>query len=168
MSDPQEAELTPFERSLAALAPARGLVDRDRLMYEAGRRSALANRRRAWAWPAVAASLGLVAIGQSIALVRRPAERIVERVVVAPAPEQPRDDAAELVVILTRRPPEPPSEAAYEGLAKRFLREGFDEAPRPAMLAAVDLPPLSSDGVETLTPLQGRGGGLPSISGGPL
>lgn len=168
MSDPQEVELTPFERSLASLTPKRGLVDRDRLMYEAGRRSVLANRRRSWIWPAVAASLGLVAVGQSIVLVRRPVERIVERVVVAPASQKSQPEPAEPVVILTRRPPEPRIEAAYPGLAKRSLREGVDEYPRPAMLAAVDLPPNLSDGIETLTPLHGRDDGQHAIPGGPL
>jgi hypothetical protein len=98
-----EPEMTEFEQPLAALSPSRGAFDRDRLMFEAGRRSATAPSRLAWAWPAVAASLAAVVLGQTIALSRRPEPRVVDRLVFvqrpAPAPEKP----AESVVILSRR-----------------------------------------------------------------
>ena len=58
MSAEQElpGELKSFEATLAALAPRGDRLDRDRLMYLAGRESALAEagrpngRARRWAW----------------------------------------------------------------------------------------------------------------------
>src|ERR1043165_8634325 len=52
-------DLTPLEAALTGLSPVPPRLDRDALMYAAGRAAA----RRTWLWPAVAASFALVSIG---------------------------------------------------------------------------------------------------------
>lgn len=83
--------MTELESALKALAPARAVIDRDRLMFEAGaasaRRSVSAARRLAW--PSIAAALGLIVAGEAAALVLRPGPRVVERVVVVREPAAP-------------------------------------------------------------------------------
>lgn len=134
-----DPELTDFERSLAGLAPSPGRFNRDRLMYEAGRRSILNAPRRRF-WPAIAASLAVVAAGQAIALSRPPAPQVVERVVVVREPASPpeRPDEPTPVVILSRRaepearrPPvsEDPAEFSYLQLNRRVARLGLDGLP---------------------------------------
>lgn len=160
MSDPRD-DLSTFERSLSGLAPRRG-VDRDRLMYEAGRH---AGRRdtRGWRWPAFAAALALTTIGQGVALSRRPMERVVERIVAIPAP------AADPVVILTRR--EPAAIRGADADPPRFsslaARTGLT-ATEPPLLSAAYLGPLDVPTVELMSPLHGRVSGLRTIPGGPL
>lgn len=156
MSEPRE-DLTALERSLSGLAP-RGGLDRDRLMYEAGRR---AGGRRDRRWPLVAAALALTTIGQAVALSRRPAERVVERVVTVPAPTP----KPEPVVILTRREPAPPERPMnIPRIRSRSLTARSDLAsilePEPPLLSAVRLGPLDVVSPEPLTPR--------SILGGPL
>jgi len=154
-----EPELTDFERSLAALAPSPARFDRDRLMYEAGRRSVL-NQPRRRLWPALAASLAAVAAGQAIALSRPPAPKIVERVVMVrePTAEPERPDKPAPVVILSRRA-EPevrrplslgePADFTYLQLNRRVERFGLDGLPEPlpSPLAGADIasaPPVES------------------------
>lgn len=167
MSDPP-GHLTEFERSLSGLAPSRA-VDRDRLMYEAGRRAGLREARRGWHWPAAAAALALATLGQAIVLSRRPAERVVERVVAVPAPPP----APEPVVILTRREPERPRRP--EGrlpdraapLSARSRIDATAEA-GPPFLSVVYLGPMDIPPAKPLNPRNGRDGDLQSLVGGPL
>ncbi len=89
--DRQEPGLTELESALKALAPAPAVVDRDRLMFEAGAASArrTGSAARRWAWPSIAAALALIVAGESTALVFRPGPRVVERVVVVREPVVP-------------------------------------------------------------------------------
>ncbi len=157
MSEPRE-DLTALERSLSGLAP-RGGLDRDRLMYEAGRRAGSRDSRRGRLWPAVAAALALATLGQAVALSRRPTERVVERVVTVPAP------APDPVVILTRREPAPPERPMKTpAVPSRALTARSDPAAlaatEPPLLSVVYLGPITIDAPEPLTPR--------SILGGPL
>lgn len=136
---PPELELTDFERSLAALTPSPGLFNRDRLMYEAGRRSAL-NQPRRRLWPAIAASLAVVAAGQAIALSRPPGPKVVERVVVVREPSARPEQPEAPVVILSRRAEpetrgrprfEDPAGFSYLQLTRRVERFGLDGLPEP-------------------------------------
>ena len=70
-------ELNEFERALLAMAPASPRLDRDALMYAAGRGS----RRRRWLWPGAACGLALLAAGLGLRLATREPQ-IVERIVV--------------------------------------------------------------------------------------
>jgi hypothetical protein len=167
MSQPQdrpEDGLTAFEADLGALSPAPHRLDRDRLMYLAGRSSALGRRATAIrrAWPAIAAGLALVSLGEAALLVTRadPEPRVVERVVYLPAPapspspigppealastaaEEPADP--DPVVILHRSPPPDDRRGVADakgpiGLSPAWLRRhdyrlGIDALPDPPPL----------------------------------
>lgn len=80
MSEPLDPQLIAFGQSLAGLAPAPLAIDRDRILYEAGRTAA---RPRPWGWVAAA----LVA-GFAMAMSQWPDEQRVgeTRVVTRPMP----------------------------------------------------------------------------------
>jgi hypothetical protein len=131
-------ELIEIEAALGSLAPTRGRLDRDRLMYQAGRASngTSPSGRRGWI---AAAVLGLVAAGEGGLLARQPSERVVERLIVVHEP------AASLAVsVPVARPsiPDPrPLEAAPVGrdrLAWQVLRYGLDGLPTPGPSAGGD------------------------------
>lgn len=132
---PRDPELRAVEAALAGLVPAAPAVNRDRLLYEAGRRSAPRGR----AWPL--ATLGFAALSAVLALHRpEPAVRMVERVVYVPA-VTPSSDVVE-------KPPEPPAAgtalAAIEPSASggEYLRQR-EQVLRWGADALPDLPPAS-------------------------
>src|SRR6516225_6587980 len=69
--------------ALRGLAPRPAEIDRDRLMFHAGRASA----PRGWAWPLATAASAAAAVALALLLWARPEPppRIVERVVYVPA-----------------------------------------------------------------------------------
>jgi hypothetical protein len=117
-----DATLTEFERALAALEPVPPALDRDRLLFEAGRRSA---RRRGWPWPA--AALGLLAAALGGTLLLRPAPPVVVRVVRVPvvspsgAPDGDSEDG-----------PIPADRPGYFQLREHLLTRGLESLPTPA------------------------------------
>jgi len=125
-------DLGAFEAALRSLAPSRPGLDRDRVLYQAGRASRPGRPRLGW--PALAATLALVAGTEGMLLATRPSPRVVERIVVvreaAPAPA---------VVQLPAPPPTPrPTESGLglterDRLAGRLIRFGLDglASPRP-------------------------------------
>jgi hypothetical protein len=133
---PHDAALTEFERALAALEPAPPALDRDRLLFEAGRRSA---RRRGWPWPAAAAALGLLAAGLGGTLLLRPAPPVVVRVVrehtVSPvhAPDGDSEDG-----------PAPVGRPGYFQLREQLLTRGLESLPTPAPAPAEPPAPLEN------------------------
>jgi hypothetical protein len=135
-----DLEMTDLERALGAFRPAAARLDRDRLMFEAGRRSAAAPARSRWAWPAVAASLAAVALGQAAALNRRSDPTVVERVVFVPRPadsaEPARPTALSVPVAADsdERRPEPPPENRYLQISRQVERYGLDGLPDPTPL----------------------------------
>jgi hypothetical protein len=77
MSAPPD-DLSQFADCLAAVPPDPGRLDRDALLFAAGRASA----RRGAFWPAAAAALALLSAGLATTLLLRPPERVeVVRVV---------------------------------------------------------------------------------------
>lgn len=116
-----DPELSAVAAALGSLTPSRSRLDRDRVMFRAGQASAAAARRadpvRRF-WPAIAASLGLIAAGEAAWLACRPvpSPRVVERVVVI------------------REPAAPPA-------SRPAVRDAVEPAPAPpaAVLAGVDL-----------------------------
>ena len=88
-------ELTAFEAELASLRPQAGNLDMGRLMFLAGRESALENSRRWtwWAWPAAFTAMTATAAVLLVMLVNRPGPQIVERIVRVQVP-QPMEDLA--------------------------------------------------------------------------
>ncbi len=148
--EPIRPDLKPIESALAILVPQPARLDRDRLLYEAGRlagRSGRSNRRR-FVWPAIAAALAAMLV---VSLVARPEPRIVERIVrvpveapspVARAPESdvPPGPAVAVAVVRQHEPqaaPQPamdwPGEMPYSRLRDLVLASGVDawRAPTP-------------------------------------
>ena len=114
MSGELPSDVNPYqiEPQLTAYAPRPARIDRDRLMFEAGRAAAAshpsagaalalrpgviawfpppspqAGSPASWLWPASTLALGLVSVGLGIVLLLRPMERVqvVERIVRIPA-----------------------------------------------------------------------------------
>ncbi len=123
--EPIRPDLKPIESALAILVPQPARLDRDRLLYEAGRlagRSGRSNRRR-FVWPAIAAALAAMLV---VSLVARPEPRIVERIVrvpvEAPSPvaraesDVPPGPAVAVAVV---RQHEPQAALTGDGLARR-------------------------------------------------
>lgn len=163
MSEKPSEHLTPdlraFEAALAALAPKAAALDRDRLMYEAGRASLapLHPPHRGWAWPAAFSAMSALAASLLLALVLRPptvVERVVRRAATATVVEtQQRDEPAigegSLVQAggaLTAQPTDarahqPAPEPSYLDLRDRVLAMGIDTWQPPARLAQTESQP---------------------------
>jgi hypothetical protein len=87
-----DPELTALAARLAALQPATGRLDRDRLLFRAGQAWA---RRRHWLWPATSAGLALLAsVLGLLAFWPRPPQPI-ERIVIRPDPAPVASSAAD-------------------------------------------------------------------------
>jgi hypothetical protein len=144
MSDEaRDASLGALESQLTSLTPQPSSLDRDYLLYHAGRASV----RQGWFWQAATGFLVLVVAALSMALLYRPIQRseplVVERVVYVPA-ERPATtasptpanivsvaragvpDQSQLVAELDRR-------ADAENLHRRdqIFRFGIESAPEP-------------------------------------
>jgi hypothetical protein len=138
---PSDPELNLIESAMGRLAPARSRIDRDRLMFQAGVNSAKAQSPRRWVWPAVAASLAVVALSESAALAVRSGQHVVVVQQSATAPES-RPAEPEPVQILSQSPPSRTEGNEYwpsgggEALALRrqVLRFGLEGLPDPASL----------------------------------
>lgn len=164
MSEKPSEHLTPdlraFEAALAALAPKAAALDRDRLMYEAGRASLATPHvapRGGWAWPAAFSAMSAVAASLLLALVLRPptvVERMVRRAATATVAEtQQRDEPAigegSLVQAggaLTAqrtdaRAHQPAPEPSYLDLRDRVLAMGIDTWQPPARVIQTESQP---------------------------
>jgi hypothetical protein len=146
------AELTAVEAALGSLAPAPGRLDRDRVMFQAGRAAPRRSLARA-GWPALAACLAVVAAGEGAALSSRPAVRYVDRVVVVREPALPAPAPLQTPIAVPEPEPAPKLagevrgallpflmltrvETDYERLRAGVLRYGLDGLPAPPALAA--------------------------------
>jgi hypothetical protein len=128
-------------------------------MFQAGVNSARAQSPRRWVWPAIAASLAVVALSESALLAGRPGAKTL---VVQQSPPGSGAPAVkpEPVVILVQAPPslsseqEPwlPGGGATLGLRRQVLRFGLEGLPDPPpLLSQADgaaLPP----GTDSETP----------------
>jgi hypothetical protein len=120
--DIREPEMTALETALAGLAPRPACIDRDRLMFLAGQRSAA---RRGWLWPCASAALASAATLLSVLLLYRPEPRIVR----VPSPAvQPSQQAASVLAVNDERWNE-----QIKGLQLRneVLSRGVDALPEP-------------------------------------
>jgi hypothetical protein len=134
-----DPEMSDVERALSTLQPTKARLDRDRLMFEAGRRSMIVPSRLRWAWPAVAASLAAVVLGQTVALGRRPAPELVERVVIVREPAVELEKPVGAVVILSRtadgprrRADDVTSAEPSLSLRRQIERYGLEGIPNPS------------------------------------
>lgn len=131
-----ESPLIDLERALLALAPTPPALDRDRLLYEAGRRAA---RRRGRVWPAATAALTLLALALGGVLVLRPTPPPAERIVYIPTPAVP----PESTLAPEARPPTA-DPGGYFQLRDQLLARGLDALPAPAPASAAG-PPATLD-----------------------
>ena len=125
------SEINALESALGKLSPSPAALDRDRLMFQAGRVAA----RRPWLWPAVAGAASLTAAALALVLVFRsaPVAIVEQRVVViqqqtspvGPAHSERRPETSEPVG--EDEPPLP--RAAYLRRLQEVLRWGVDTLP---------------------------------------
>ncbi|HMF13070.1 MAG TPA: hypothetical protein VKE94_12220 [Gemmataceae bacterium] len=118
-----QSEMTPLETALAALDPRPAALDRDRLMYLAGQRSAA---RRRWALPCVSAALASAATLLVVLLLYRPETQFVKVPAPAVQPSQkssPGVDGSHVVGGLITRPAVPVVAASQESSAVVVLSE---------------------------------------------
>jgi hypothetical protein len=144
-------DLTTFTRSLANVPPHAGQLDRDALLFAAGR----AAGRRGLVWPTLIGVLAVLSVALTATLLTRPTTVVVvERTVRVPAPVPQRPPPADTV-----RPADessapdqtPPSPALTDALRlrQRLLRDGLGELPRTTWTSestspSADMPDLSS------------------------
>jgi hypothetical protein len=134
---PLDPELTALGAALGGLSPAPPELDRDRLLYEAGRRSV--RPPRAFGWPLAAGAFAALSAVLGLRLATAPAppgERLVVHVPVpapAPAPGANAPDSpgssepAPRTDVLAAEPR--PTEAPYLWLRGQVLRLGPDGLP---------------------------------------
>jgi hypothetical protein len=148
-------DLKHFTRALAGVPPHQGLLDRDALLFAAGR----ASGRRSAMWPATAAGLAILSGALAVALmIRSPTIVEVERTVYVPIPEtrdKPGPDPAvapEDIPASSHMPEttESGSLSLVEGLRQRqrVLADGVGALPQTPWAVSTpspdDVPDLSS------------------------
>ncbi len=154
LEDLAEGPLSDLERRLEQWRPLPGSLDRDRMLFEAGRASA-----RAESWgrlgAVLAASFALVAVGLGGLLVRERGHRHALEVTLAERTREPVIADPVLPPLPSRPEPAPDS---YLALTRRILTTGLDDPPPLASNArSGELPDRSAP---SLTPLRVRGGFL--------
>jgi hypothetical protein len=133
MSDerPLSAAERELEAALGALRPSTARIDRDQLMFEAGRQSGC--RRGPVVWQVLSGALA-AALVMSVSLHRTPRE--VERVVYVTTPAAQRaPDVPTVAMDVNDRRAEGPAKASYFVLRGRLLDGGTDaiETRRPVV-----------------------------------
>ena len=150
--DLPECPLSDLERRLQRWRPLPGSLDRDRMLFDAGRASA-----RAESWgrlgAALAASFALVAVGLGGLLVRERGYRHALEVTLAERTREP--------VLADPAPPPLPSRPApardsYLALTRRILTTGLDDLPPSA--SKVSRGELTDGPAPSFVPLRVRGG----------
>jgi hypothetical protein len=114
-----DPELRQLETALAGLAPRPAEVDRDRLMFAAGRLSAARTR---WVLPLASASLASAATLLAVLILYRPPTRFVY----VPAPQVPLSAPSSGSPVPESQPP---ASADYILLRNRLLNEGVEALP---------------------------------------
>lgn len=140
---PDEAGISEFEESLRSLRPA-SRVSRDQILFQAGQRQAQipVTQQPHWSahgfWPAIAASLALVVLGQGILLARRPANEIKVVYMQSPPPGVPAShEQAAPAQLATETTSDfgPPGPTATDRLNWQLIRYGLDALPMTPITA---------------------------------
>jgi len=142
---PLNAELAAVEATLARLVPVESSLDRDRVMYLAGRASVRqAKSPRLWQATTVAATLATCALGAAL-LGRTGPEVVIERVVVQPStPDVTRVESDSVPLdafdaeAATRRIQRT---ATYQRVCTMIATRGLDAIPSPPLPEAVEPTP---------------------------
>jgi hypothetical protein len=121
--------LKAVEAALAALRPAPAALDRDALLYRAGRAAAPRVRR----WQLATAFSSAVAAGLAAVLLLRPGPPPVEHIVyvTAPRPEAPPTPSDAGRSFAAPADPDPWPSTPYTRLEDRLLQSGLDGLPEP-------------------------------------
>jgi hypothetical protein len=151
-------ELDALGRMLAATKPSRPALNRDDLIYEAGRAAATRTaRRKMWLWQG-ACALALLACGE---LTTFPREKIGERTLVkatasAPIPAPPQAVQSETFATTNDTPAAPMQANTLLQLRNQVLRYGVQALPDDGGGAA-GVPALTpADGLDALPAWQRR------------
>ncbi len=131
------AELQAFEAQLAALLPSTGGLDRDRLMFEAGKAAAEAEQRRPsaslprWVWPAISTVTTAAAVSLLAVVLIDSGSPIVEKPV-RPAGETTNGVTDPSDRVPVRRFPDSQPDPQRQGSSHALLASLFfgDEPPR--------------------------------------
>ncbi len=127
-----EIDLSAVERRLAAWRPAAGGLDRDRMLYEAGRTAARVDGR-VQSWRLATAALILVAVGLGGMLARERSQRLaLESSLSLASRINPSHPVEEIASPASREIPtiEPFAPDSYFALTSRFAR-GVPDLPSP-------------------------------------
>lgn len=147
MPEPLEPRLNEVAAALAGLRPSPPALDRDRLLFNAGRASA----SRPWLWRVATAASTTLAVVLAAVLILRPAPAAVEHVVyvrVEPPTPPPKADPAPPAVAVESEPAVSPPlyswpSTPYTRLEDRVLRWGLDGLAEPTPTEAA--PPETLD-----------------------
>jgi hypothetical protein len=133
-------ELTALESSLRELAPRPAALDRDAVLYRAGRAAA----GRVWPWKCATGIATAVAAVLGVMLILRPAPQVVERIVPVPVPAASTPEAppvadapgspspgADAVESAEADSPIPAYYAPQRRLQEHLLRWGLDGLGHP-------------------------------------
>jgi hypothetical protein len=133
---PIDAELVAVSQILAGLSPAAAAVNRDRLLYEAGRRSV-----RSKPWPVVAGVLAVLSIGLGVRLATMSPRTEIVCVTRTPSEQLATKDGEPPVTVVSESSSEGyvPGSPGYVGLRNQVVRFGADSLPnaRPSTGEAV-------------------------------
>jgi hypothetical protein len=135
---PEELEL---ETALAHLLPAKTSIDRDLLMFNAGRQSV---RNHTWMWHATAA---LLAVALTVSLATRPGTKPAE-----PNDYVLHDSTTATGTFTPSGPPIGQSKFSYIQIRNVILNQGLDALPMPEPLPANGDPLSRADFGKTASP----------------
>jgi hypothetical protein len=143
--DRSEPAADPLEAALLGLTPRPPALDRDAVLFRAGRESA----RAGLGWPVATAAASLAALALGVVLLTRPVPAPEVRVVYLPALAPAPDTLPEVA------PPLPPNRptgesvlSPYARLQDEVYRKGLDGVP-PMPPAPEPAPPVTVDGLLT-------------------
>ena len=128
-----DPEFQAIEFALGSLVVAASQIDRDQVMFAAGRASVRPSPATWRGWSAIAASLALITVGETTLLALRPPPRVIERVVVLHEPTPMTVDSS--VGSAVSQAPSPTEglfslgQTARDRLASQVLRYGLDGLP---------------------------------------
>lgn len=150
-------DLEAVQAALGALRPFAGHIDRDGLMFRAGRRAA---RRQTVACSAASALVAAVLVGLAVG-VGTPRQTVATRVYVRveppPRQELPQSIAPERAVA---RKDEEPSTPSYLALRQQVVAHGVEALPVPRWHMPTDPPLTLNSLLETAPRPQGAAGSL--------
>jgi hypothetical protein len=138
---PLDPDLVALSTALGGLAPAAAAIDRDRLLFEAGRRSV----RRPWASPMLTGVFAVLAIGFGVRLMTAPPQ--VQTVYVVEASrerERPEflNSKLEFRTPVAEAPGSPRAGAEYLHLRDQVVRFGADSLPAAVVGPSAPPPPV--------------------------